>query len=67
MAMKKKRIPLCSVCRDAAVVGVYLLANSAKNKWQQRQQRGSLSEEELQTKLTRLSILYHLIGIIYNE
>ncbi|MFN8297781.1 MAG: hypothetical protein U0T75_01650 [Chitinophagales bacterium] len=65
--MKKKRHTLCSVCRDAAVVGVYLLANSAKSKWQQHKQQGNLTEEELQTRLTRLSILYHLIGIIYNE
>mgnify|MGYP000932254841 CR=1 FL=1 len=65
--MKKKQKTILGCCRDAALIGTYLLAEKGIAKLKQRKQQGALTEEQFQKRMTALTVVYHLMGIIYNE
>ncbi len=62
----KKKPEHKKLVRDVALLGAMILVNKLAHAMEQRRPAKD-SEEILKRKLTIASLLYHAIGIVYNE
>jgi hypothetical protein len=65
--MKKNKASIPKLAGDALLLGAVMLANKVLDKSERRIKNNPVSDKALNRKLTITSIVYHAIGIFYNE
>jgi hypothetical protein len=65
--MKKIKTSIPKLAGDAVLLGAVMFANKILDKTEKRMNAHPFSDKQLQRKLTITSIVYHAIGIFYNE
>lgn len=65
--MKRNKTSVRKLAGDALLVGAVLAANKLFNRKEEDKTEVDMRDPKLQRKLTMLSVVYHAIGIFYNE
>jgi hypothetical protein len=65
--MKQKKTSIRKLAGDVLMMGAVLAANKLLKRKEENRTGVDMHDPKLQRKLTMLSVVYHAIGIFYNE
>lgn len=65
--MRKKKTSLLKTAGEAVALGALALTSRCIEKIENRKKAEPMDEEKLNRQLTVLSVVFHAIGIFYNE